>query len=319
MSQAFAGRAVLVTGAAGFVGLHVVARLVAAGARVQGLGDAAPQEPLPMERFHTATLGDADAIARAVADARPEFVVHLAGQASAGRSFDEPAETWRANALGTWHVLLGVRAAAPAARVLAVGSGEAYGPQLPGTRVDEDAPFRPVSPYALSKAAADAFAEIAARDGLDVVRTRSFAAAGPGQAPRFAVASWARQLAAIERGGCEPVLRVGSLAVTRDLTDVRDVADAYLALLEHGERGAAYNVCRGEGVMLDRVLARLCARARVAVRVEQDATRLRPVDVPYLVGDPTRIERATGWRAGIALDETLDAVLEDARAAVALP
>jgi GDP-4-dehydro-6-deoxy-D-mannose reductase len=262
-------------------------------------------------------LGDAAAVAAAVAASRPEFVVHLAGQASAGRSFAEPAETYRTNALGTWHVLCAVRDAAPAARILVIGSGEVYGPQPPGTRVAEDAPFRPVSPYAISKAAADAFAEIAARDGLDVVRTRSFAAAGPGQDPRFAVPSWARQLALAERGGGEPVLRVGSLDVTRDLTDVRDVARAYVALLERGERGVAYNVCRGEGVTLDRVLAKLCARTGVAVRIEQDASRLRPADVPYLVGDPTRVERTTGWRAEIALDATLEAVLEDARESVA--
>jgi GDP-4-dehydro-6-deoxy-D-mannose reductase len=193
------------------------------------------------------------------------------------------------------------------------GSGEIYGPQPAGSRVAEDAPFRPVSPYALSKAAADAFAELAARDGLDVVRTRSFAHAGPGQDPRFAVPSWAQQLVASERGECEPVLRVGDLDVTRDLCDVRDVARAYAALLEHGRPGAAYNVCRGEGVALAGVLDRLLAMARVPVRVEVDPARLRPADVPYLVGDPAAIARDAGWRAAIPLETTLADVVEDAR------
>src|SRR5262249_33967196 len=180
-------------------------------------------------------------------------------------------------------------------------------PQPIGTRVAETAPFRPVSPYALSKAVADWFAENAAHDGLDIVRTRSFAHAGPGQDRGFAVPSWAHQIAAAERAREAGVIRVGNLEITRDLCDVRDVARAYLALLAQGARGAAYNVCRGVGVTLAQVLERLCGMARVGVRLETDPSRLRPADVPYLVGDPTAIERDTRWRAEIALDETLAA------------
>jgi GDP-4-dehydro-6-deoxy-D-mannose reductase len=313
--SALTGRSVLVTGASGFVGRHVVALLAASGARVHGLGNEPPQAALPLESWQAADVAEPAALTAAVSASRPACVVHLAGQASAGRSFEQPVETFRANTLGTWHLLHGVRAAAPQARVLVVGSGEVYGPQPPGTRVPEQAPFRPVSPYALSKAAADAFAENAARDGLDVVRTRSFAHAGPGQDPRFAIASWAHQIAAAERAGIDGVIRVGNLEITRDLCDVRDVARAYVALLERGVRGCAYNVCRGEGVTLAQVLDRLRALARVRVRLEPDPTRLRPADVPYLVGDPTAIARDTGWRAEIALDATLAGVLEDARSA----
>jgi GDP-4-dehydro-6-deoxy-D-mannose reductase len=157
---------------------------------------------------------------------------------------------------------------------------------------------------------------MASRDGLDVVRTRSFAHTGPGQDPRFVVPSWARQIAAIERGGLEPVIRVGNLDVTRDLCDVRDVARAYLALLERGATGAAYNVCTGSGVRLDQVLERLRASSRAQFRVEHDASRLRAADLPYLVGDPAAIERDTGWKAEILLHDTLALVLADAREAV---
>ena len=306
---------VLITGASGFVGRHLAGRLAALGAAVHGLGNEPPQPALPLAGWHAADLTIAASLGDAVAAAAPDFIVHLAGQPSAGRSFEQPVETFRVNALGTWSLLQAVRERAPTARVLVIGTGDCYGTQPEGTRVAEDAPLRPSSPYALSKAVADAFAERAARDGLDVVRTRSFAHAGPGQDPRFAVPSWARQIAAIESGGAEPVIRVGNLQVTRDISDVRDVTRAYVALLERGRTGAAYNVCRGEAVTLAWILDRLRAMSRVPVRVEVDPERLRPVDVPYLVGDPGTLERDTGWRAEIELEDTLAAVLEDARAA----
>jgi GDP-4-dehydro-6-deoxy-D-mannose reductase len=130
------------------------------------------------------------------------------------------------------------------------------------------------------------------------------------------VPSFAKQIAEIEAGGAEPVVRVGNLGVTRDLTDVRDVVAAYLALLERGRAGAAYNVCRGEGVSLQEVVERLAARSRVPVRVEPDPARMRSADIHYLVGDPTAIARDTGWRASIPLDHTLEAVLEEWRGKV---
>jgi GDP-4-dehydro-6-deoxy-D-mannose reductase len=199
--------------------------------------------------------------------------------------------------------------------VLAVGTGEVYGPQAPGSRVAESAPFRPVSPYALSKAAAEALAQVAgARLGLDVVRVRAFAHTGPGQRPPFVIPSWAEQIAAIERGEAEPVLRVGELAVTRDLSDVRDVVLGYVALLERGKGGGVYNLCRGAGVELAEVVRLLVARARVPIRIETDPARLRPADVPWLVGDPGRIESECQWRATIELERTLGDVLEEWRA-----
>lgn len=267
-----------------------------------------------MAGWRTGDVLDAAGLAAAVEEARPARVVHLAGQSSAARSFEHPVETYRANAIGTRMMLDAVARHAPDARVLVVGSGEVYGPQPAGTRVAEHAPFRPISPYAMSKAAADALSEsFARRHGLEVIRTRSFGHTGPGQAPVFAVPSFARQIAAIESGAEEPVLRVGNLEVTRDLTDVRDVVEAYLTLLDRGRPGAAYNVCRGEGVRLSEVVTRMVERARVGIRVELDPTRMRPADLPWLVGDPAAIERDLGWRASTPLDRTLDDVMEDWR------
>ena len=205
----------------------------------------------------------------------------------------------------------------PAARVIAVGTSEVYGTIAEGTRVTEDAAFAPVSPYARSKAEADTLAATYAEThALDVVRARPFGHTGPGQAPRFMLPAFAQQVARIERGELEPVLRVGNLEVTRDLSDVRDIVLGYLALLERGVRGRAYNLCRGEGVRLTDLVQRLVALARVSVRIEVDPARLRPADVPYLVGDPTRIATECGWRVTRPLERTLEDVLESWRAAV---
>jgi GDP-4-dehydro-6-deoxy-D-mannose reductase len=305
---------VLVTGVLGFVGRRLAAALAGRGDTVTGLAERAEADPPADCAIHLGDVLDPASVAAAVQVARPEWVIHLAGQSSAAISFEKPVETYRVNVLGTWNVLDAVRTHAPAARVLVIGSGEAYGPQPQGSRAGEDTPFHPVSPYALSKAAADQLADVfARRGGLDVVRTRSFGHTGPGQSPTFAIPSFARQIAAVEAGRAEPVLRVGNLDVVRDLTDVRDVVRAYLALLERGRRGAVYNVCRGEGVKLAEVTRALVGRARVPVRVEVDPARMRPADLPWLVGDRRAIEADTGWTPAIALEQTLDDVIADWR------
>lgn len=308
------GARVFVTGASGFVGHHLVPALTKRGAEVHAAGFESDAPALPLAAWHVAELVDVAALTRALAAARPAAVIHLAGQSSTARSFEDPEGTFALNALGTWNLLRAVRDAAHEARTLVVGTSDAYGPQPEGTRVAEATPFRPVSPYALSKAAADALARAYADENdLDVIRTRSFGHTGPGQLPTFVAPSFAQQIAAIEAGRAAPPLRVGNLEVTRDLLDVRDVVRAYLALIERGRRGGAYNVCRGEGVRLTRLLELLIARARVPIAVEPDPARMRPADVPYLVGDPAAIERDTGWRAQITLEQTLDDLLEEWR------
>lgn len=315
-----AGRRVLLTGASGFVADHLARALARAGADTWGTDRTDGTPPACTEGTMTGyragvDVADAGAMRELVAWAAPGAVVHLAGQSSAARSFEAPEETFRANLLGTWNVLEAVRLAAPRARVLVIGSGECYGPQPAGTRTAEDTPFAPVSPYALSKGAADALADAHARaHGLEVVRVRAFSHTGPGQDARFVLPGWARQIAAIERGAAAPVLSVGNLEVVRDITDVRDVARAYVALLERGVRGRAYNVCRGEAASLAELAGALCERARVPVTIAPDPLRMRPADVPWLVGDPSRIAADTGWQPEFALSRTLNDVLDDWRA-----
>ena len=309
---------VLITGISGFVGSHLAELLAKRGDTVLGLGFG-PAPPATAQRLAgewRVDVCDLSVVEPAMREAAPEAIVHLAAQSSAGQSFQNPVETYRVNALGTLSLLESVRRAAAGARVLVVGTGEVYGPQPPGSRAGEGTAFRPVSPYAFSKTAAEAAAEHYSGLGLDIVRARPFGHLGFGQTDRFLIPALARQIARAEAGHAEPVVRAGNLDATRDLTDVRDVVEAYRALLKQGISGAVYNVCRGEGVALDAVARSLLGRSRIPLRLESDPARMRPADIPYLVGDPRAIEAQTGWRAAIPLEVTLDEVMEEWRASV---
>ena len=314
------GRRIVITGVGGFVGPH----LARAVKDRQDLPIGLVNQPVPhavrvlLTEEHVADISDAPRLTEVMAAARPDAVIHLAGQSSVGRSFESPLETLGTNAGGTWSLLEAVRVAAPRARVICIGSADVYGPQPEGSQVREEAPFRPVSPYGLSRVLADAAAEFyGAKLGVDVVRTRSFAHIGPGQSDRFVVPAMARQIAAIEAGQCEPQLRIGNLDVTRDLTHVASVAEAYLALLERGRSGGVYNVCSGQGVKLSDVAHLLIRRARVQIRIAVDPSLMRPADIPYLVGDPSAIAREVGWKASVHLDHSLDQILDEWRARAA--
>jgi GDP-4-dehydro-6-deoxy-D-mannose reductase len=319
---------VLITGAHGFVGGHLLELLRTEHPEVEVFALVRPRGGAPGPRPGKATILEADiddapAVAAAVATARPDRIVHLAGQSSVHHSWIDPGATLRTNVMGIVHLMDAVRAERLRPRVLVVGSADEYGivgdASVP---VREDTPLRPVSPYAVSKVAQGLLAlEYAAPGGPEVLRTRTFPHTGPGRGEAFAESSFARQLAEVAAGRRPAVLSVGNLDAVRDFTDVRDVVRAYWALLEAGAGAASrpdgvYNVCTGRGVRLGDLLSRLVALAGVEVEIRQDPGRFRPADIPVLVGDPSRLRAATGWEPRLALDRTLGDLLEDWRARV---
>jgi GDP-4-dehydro-6-deoxy-D-mannose reductase len=306
----------LILGATGFVGRHLLRECRGRGDELWATyrpGDLQPSGGgvrwLPVDVLET------DSIREALAASRPEGVVHLAGQASVATANRDPIGTFRINAEGTYRVLNALREQAPHARAIAVGSAEVYGvvpaAELP---VRETRPLAPSSPYGASKAAADLVAEQAAIGwGLDVVRMRPFNHVGPGQRQGFVAPDFASQVAAIERGESEPVLRVGNLSGRRDFTDVRDIARAYRDAVERGRAGEAYNLCSGRPTRIEDIVRFFVDRSDVEIEVRPDESRLRPVDVPEFLGSPEKARAELGWVAEIPLESSLGDVLEEWR------
>jgi GDP-4-dehydro-6-deoxy-D-mannose reductase len=295
----------LVTGAGGFVGRHLVDHLNAQG-----------DDVVAATRRDGPDLLDADAWPAYVRSHRPAAVYHLAGQTSVAASWGDPRRTLRANAEGTLNVL-DASWEAGVERVLVVSSADVYGPvseaDLP---LREDAPLRPASPYAASKAAAEQLAIQAwVGRGLGVVRVRAFNHTGPGQHPRFVAAGLAERVASNELTGHD-VVPVGDLSARRDFLDVRDVVRAYRLVVAEGQPGEVYNVCSG----LDRPIAALAeallTRARRPMHLEVDPALARPADIPVLRGSNAKLAAAVGWVPAIPFEDTMAALLDDARSRV---
>jgi GDP-4-dehydro-6-deoxy-D-mannose reductase len=258
-------------------------------------------------------LADPFAIARVVAAVQPDRVFHLAAQSFVAVSFTEPGVTLVTNVLGELHLLEALRSHAPQARVLIAGSSEEYGAVRPEELpVRETNELRPLSPYAVSKVAQDRLAwQYHKSYGLHVVITRAFNHTGPRRGDVFAESSFARQIAEIERGRRDGVVRVGDLTAKRDWHDVRDTVRAYWEALEHGEPGGVYNVGSGSTCAVRDVLDALLALADgIRVRVEEDPARLRPSDVPILCADASKLRERTGWAPAIPLERSLGDLLD---------
>ena len=295
---------ILVTGAAGFVGRHLIA----------AVRERTPSSELAAWCRSHVDLLDASTLTDAIAALRPTQVYHLAGAASDADSWRTRASTLRTNVIGTEHLLTALHAHAPGARVLIPGSALVYRPKA--TALREDDPIGPLSPYGLSKLAQEMLAQRAAADRLDIVLTRSFTHIGPGQRTAYAASSFASQIARIEAGRIDPVIDVGSLDARRDILDVRDVVAAYRALMDRGTSGTVYNVCSGTAHPMRTVLDRLLALAHRPIAMRTDSARFRLNDYPMLLGDNGRLGDATGWRPAVSLDDALARLLDHWRAEV---
>lgn len=313
---------ILVTGADGFVGRWLVpaladrlrpdARLVLA-TRTPGADKFGDHAQIAFD------LDDPAGIAAAVAEARPDLIIHLAAQASVGRSAGLAADTWSINLCGSLALARAMADAVPDCTLLFTSSVEVYGLTFNQETATEASALRPQSAYARSKAAAEAMFDdvLPASARLIVVRPSNHS--GPGQDEAFVIPAFAAQIARVEQGD-SPAIRVGNLDAERDFLDVRDVVAAYLALLANADRlspRSTFNIASGRPVRIDAVLDRLRALSTAETVIEQDPERIRPSEVSRAAIDARAIERAVGWTPAHTLDDMLASVLVAQRARMA--
>ncbi len=242
---------------------------------------------------------------------KPDWIFHLAAVSNVRLSWEKRKETLETNLMGTFFLLEAMRQFVPQARVLFVSSSDVYGVLIPEEKAlgEKDA-LHVVSPYTFTKITGEMLSEFYSRiEKIDAVIARSFSHTGPGQSPDFVCSDWASQIAQIEGGLLEPVIRVGNGNIRRDFMDVRDVVRAYLLLVEKGRSGEIYNVCSGKAVKLKDILDLLLSLSEERIAVEVDEQRLRKVDIPLLLGDNKKIREETGWQPEIPLRQTLTDLL----------
>ena len=305
---------VLITGITGFAGSHLADFLLDHHSEVEVWGTyrwRSRRENIEhiegRLKLIECDLNDLTATKQALERARPEAVFHLAAQSFVPTSWTAPGETLHTNIAGQLNLFEGARAIGLDPVFQLACSSEEYGLVLPHeTPIQETNPLRPLSPYAVSKVAQDFLGyQYFMSYGTKAIRTRGFNHEGPRRGEVFVMSNFARQIAAIEAGSQEPVIRVGNLDAVRDFTDVRDMVRAYWAAVNKATPGEVYNIASGRGITIREMLDRLVASSRVKVRVETDPARLRPSDVEVLIGDSSKFRAETGWEPRIPLEQTL--------------
>jgi GDP-4-dehydro-6-deoxy-D-mannose reductase len=308
----------LVTGATGFAGSHLLDRLSGRTALTAWHRPGGRPRPATVEvEWRSVDLLDRATVTRAIAKNAPARIYHLAGAPQVDTSWKSVVPHLEANVLGTHHLLEAVRKAGRPCRVLVVTSAQVYqsGGHEPLT---EDSPLLPSSPYGLSKLAQDELAlRVQAEDGLDIVVARPFNHAGPRQSHAFVISSFARQIALAEAGRGAAEIQVGNLDARRDVTDVRDVVEAYEHMMEAATTGRPYNIASGRAHRVGDLLDQLLRIAKIPVRVAIDKDRMRPHDVPVVLGDATRARTELAWNPNIAIEQTLADTLDWWRAELA--
>ena len=305
---------ILIIGAAGFVGSYLSKALI------EEFHKEVAVTKLPQERFDGPEnvavydlniLNKAD-ITELLMKVRPDGIIHLAAQSSVSVAWKNPALTIDVNIKGSVNLMDAIRELYYKPRVLLIGSGEEYGHIRPGeSPIHEENHLRPGNIYAATKACQNMIGTIYAQAyDMDLMLVRAFNHTAPNQAPLFVVADFCKQVAEIEAGLREPVMHVGNLSAMRDFTDVRDVVRAYSLLMEKGERGQTYNVGSGKAIAIRDILDMIIERSSAEIKVEIDPAKLRPVDVPIIEADITKIQTATGWEPRIPLSTTISETLD---------
>jgi len=309
----------LITGVTGFVGSHLADYLLAEQPEVEIFGIRRWRSRMEniehldgRLQLRECDLRDPAAIQGVLAEVRPDYIFHLAAQSFVPASWRAPSETLMTNILGQTNIFEAVRVLELDPVIQIAGSSEEYGLVLPDeVPIKETNPLRPLSPYAVSKVAQDLLAYQYFRSyGLKTVRTRGFNHTGPRRGEVFVTSNFAKQIASIEAGLREPVIRVGNLDAQRDFTDVRDMVRAYWLAVSEATPGEVYNLASGRAVTIRELLDRLLALSDTEVEVQVDPDRLRPSDVEILLGDYSKFRSDTGWEPSIPLEQTLKDTLD---------
>lgn len=309
-------RRILVTGATGFAGSHLIDHLLTLSdyeihgtTRKSSADTSFPDSVI----LHSVDLENKDAVRHLIQTIRPTEVYHLAAQASVPLSIKNPAGTFHANIDSQINLFESLRdEGLDETKILLVSSAEVYGYIKPeDLPINENTPHRPANPYAVSKIAQDYLGfQYHLSYKMPIVRVRPFNHAGPGQAPIFVMADFAKQVAEIEKGKKEPLMRVGNMAAKRDFTDVRDMVRLYPLLLQKGQPGEVYNAGSGSSHSAQEILDLLFSLSKVSIKVESDPSKMRPSDTPEIVADITKVKSEIGWEPTIPFEQTVKDTLE---------
>lgn len=303
----------MIIGAAGFVGPYL-AQAIEENMSCDVIATKLPQEKLdiPDAKIIDLNILDEEQLFSTLEKEHPDYIFHLAAQSSVALSWKNPSLTVNINIQGAVNLLNAIRELDYNPKVLIIGSGEEYGRIKPDeVPITEENALHPGNVYAVTKVCQNMMATLYSQAyGMNIVLTRSFNHIGPMQRPTFVVADFCKQVVQIEKGLQEPVMKVGNLAAKRDFTDVRDVVRAYCLLIEKGKPGETYNVGSGHAIAIQKILDMIIKQSGKEIKVEVDPAKLRPIDVPIIEADTTKIKRDTGWKPNISIEQTISETLD---------
>lgn len=300
---------ILVTGASGFVGKYLVKLLLSHEHEVVALGLNNANLSIPV---YEADILDYEAVLTCMKQVKPDAVIHLAAISNVPLSWENPGLTIDVNIHGTTNVFQALAEVNANGMFLSIGSSDEYGlTAKAGVPLTEDMLCQPQNPYAISKYCAEQMVlQLGKKYNMKVIHTRSFNHFGPGQAKGFVTSDFACQIAAIEKGLREPIIRVGDLSAYRDFLYVEDVVKAYVALIEENVSCGIYNICSGKSIQMKTILEQLLLQAKNKIEIAVDPKKYRPAEVPFFVGDCSKLKNATGWSSKISFGYGAELLLD---------